>query len=74
MQSPWAAMKIHQKNEMFRNQYNRAIDALKGGKSVRVTTKVAASVLLSHPTIKGSSTQVRRIGAGVVELYLKKED
>ena len=46
------------------------------GQSVRVTTDIAQWVLIKHPTLTAwgvlYSTQVRNIGAGVKELYLKK--
>lgn len=73
MQSAMRSIKIHRQNEIFRAGYERAIESLKKGKSIRVTTKVAKAVLLNHPIIDDKySTQVRNIGAGIKELYLKE--
>lgn len=73
MQSTATAMKIHRQNELFRKGYEKALASLKRGKSIRVTTKVATAILIHNPTIDDRySTQVRNIGAGVKELYIKE--
>jgi hypothetical protein len=73
MQSTQSAMRIRRQNEIFREYYDSALKALKKGKSIRVPTRVAKSILLHYPTIDDKySTQVRNIGAGIKELYLKE--
>ena len=73
MQSAMRSIQIRRQNEIFRKGYERAVEALKSGKPIRVTTKVAKAVLLNYPMIDDKySTQVRNIGAGIKELYLKK--
>jgi hypothetical protein len=72
MQSAAQAIKIRRANETFRKGYETALESLRRGESIRVTTKVATSILIQHPTIDDRySTQVRNIGAGVKELYIK---
>ena len=73
MQSVATAMRIRHQNEQFRKGYDRALESLKAGKPIRVSTKVAKAILLNHPLIDDRySTQVRNIGAGIKELYLKE--
>ena len=73
MQSVATAMRIRRQNEQFRKGYDRALESLKAGKPIRVSTKVAKAILISHPLIDDKySTQVRNVGAGVKELYLKE--
>ena len=73
MQSVATAMRIRHANELFRKGYDRALESLKAGKPIRVSTKVAKAILISHPLIDDKySTQVRNVGAGVKELYLKE--
>ncbi len=73
MQSAMQAIKISRQNEAFRKGYKKALEYLKAGKSIRVTTKVATAVLLNHPTIDDKySTEVRNVGAGIKELYIKE--
>ena len=73
MQSAITAMRIKRANEAFRKGYERALESLKQGKSIRVTTKVATAILLNHPLIDDKySTNVRNIGSGVKELYIKE--
>jgi hypothetical protein len=73
MQSLATAMRIKHANEQFRKGYDRALESLKAGKPIRVSTKVAKAILLSHPLIDDRySTQVRNIGAGVKELYIEE--
>ena len=74
MQSVTTAMRIKRANEIFREGLGKALESLSKGRPIRVPTKVATAMLLNYPIIDGKSTQVRNIGAGVKELYLKEED
>lgn len=63
--------------ERFKKAYDNTIDKLfrQPNQPVRVSTKLAKHILLDYPTFiaygVSYSTQVRNIGAGVKELYLK---
>lgn len=73
MQSAWQSIKNKRQNESFRKWIDVALIALKKGQSIRVPTKVSTYILLNNPTIDDKySTQVRNIGAGVKELYIKE--
>ena len=77
MQSAMASLRIHRINEAFRNATENTINKLCGNPActVRVSSKVARHVLITHPTLLARgrlySTQVKNVGAGVKEPYLK---
>ena len=77
MRSGMASVRAHARNESVRKAVENTVNRLTDhpGQSRRVSTIVAQFVLIEHPTlISGGvtySTQVRNIGAGVKELYLK---
>jgi len=71
------SMRARNKDAIFRNAVENIVNKLANAPTqpVRVSTRLATYVLLNYETIMSSgrlySTQVRNIGAGVKELYLR---
>ncbi len=76
--SAMASLRVHTQNERIKRVVENTVNELTDHpkQSVRVTTKVAQWVLIRHPKLiscsKTYSTQVRNIGTGIKELYLKE--
>ena len=72
-----ASVRRRVQNERLERNITNTVERLVAApkQSVRVTTNLAGFVLIRYPTLVSSgvtySTQVRNIGAGVKELYLK---
>lgn len=75
--SAMSAVHAHARNEAFRKAADNVVSKLVNHPEtpVRVSTKLARHILLMHETVpsKGKlySTQVKNLGAGVKEIYLK---
>ncbi len=75
--SGMASVRAHLRNEAFRKSTDNVVNKLFSHPEtpVRVSTKLAKCILITHETLisKGKlySTQVRNVGAGVKEIYLK---
>ena len=76
--SAMASVRAHSENERVEGAVEHTATRLidHPNSSVRVSTKIAQWVLLKHPTLISQgvtySTQVKNVGAGVKELYLKE--
>ena len=76
--SAMASVHAHARNEAFRKSADNVVNKLCAHPEtpVRVSTKLARHILIMFEilTARGKlySTQVRNIGAGVKELYLKE--
>jgi len=76
--SGMAAVKAKRRQENFNKSAERTINSLSISSlsKVRVSTRLAKYILINYDTIMVSgklySTQVRNIGAGVKELFLKE--
>lgn len=73
-----ASARARRANEKFRQAVENTITRLATipDKPVRVSTKLAKHILLNYEVVTASgrvySTQMRNIGAGVQEIYLKE--
>ena len=69
-------IKQHSLNEKFKQGMEVTVDRLARAGKVRVSTKMAKAVLIEHDTMLYNgvlyTTNVRNVGAGVKELYLKE--
>ena len=76
--SAMRSIRIHAENEAFRKSASNVVEKLytQPWKPVRVTSKLAKHILILHETLMANgtmySTQVRNVGAGVKEVYLKE--
>lgn len=76
--SAMRSVRIRAENARLEKWIKETVDTLASEpeKSVRVTTKVARFILIRHPVIltfgRSYSTQVRNVGSGVKEMYLKE--
>jgi len=74
----FAAMRARMRQENFNKAVENTISKLAEfpNKTIRISTKLAKYILINYETIisnrKSYSTQVRNIGAGVKEIYLKE--
>ncbi len=77
MQSAMRSMRIKRENDALYKAIDDTVKKLSDDPTaiVRVTSKVARFVLIRHPNIlscgRDYSTQVKSVGAGVQEIYLK---
>jgi len=69
-------IRINALNERFKQGIKSTVDRLARAGKVRVSTKMAKAVLIEHDTMLYNgvlyTTNVRNVGAGVKELYLKE--
>ena len=77
LNSAMRSIRIHHQNEAFRKSTENIVAQLTSlpNQPQRVSTRLAKHILICYPTLiingKTYSTQVRNIGAGVKEIYLK---
>ena len=77
LNSTWKSIRIRHENERFQKATDNVVEklALFHDQPQRVSTRLAKHILICYPTLiingKTYSTQVRNIGAGVKEIYLK---
>ena len=73
-----ASVRAHAKSEQTKKTYERIAERLTENpdQGIRVTTNIAQWVLIKYPKLysgnKTYATEVKNVGAGVKELYLKK--
>lgn len=78
MRSGMASVRAHAKAERTQRTVENTINMLSSqpNRPRRVTTDIAQWVLIKYPTLIANgltySTQVKNVGAGVKELYLKE--
>lgn len=72
------SIRIRNQNERLERNITSTVEKLAASPNspIRVTTNLASFVLIRYPTLLACgvlySTQVRNVGAGVKELYLKR--
>lgn len=72
------SIRIRDQNERLERNITSTVERLTASPNspIRVTTNLASFVLIRYPTLISDgisySTQVRNVGAGVKELYLKE--
>ncbi len=78
IRSTFASREAQRRNEILRKNVDDTLTrlAVYAWKPQRVSTEIAKYILLNHELLiirgKTYSTQVRNVGAGVKEIYLKE--